>query len=75
MFSFLENVIDIFYVHNLKLDFDKSCILMLCKLRLVATNVFNMRLLHAVALSKKLLWLVQTNVITLKTQTQAVNAR
>ena len=33
-------------------------------LRLVATHVFNMRLLHAVAFLKKLLWLAQINVIT-----------
>ena len=43
-------------------------------LRLVATLVFNMRLLHAIAFSKKLLWLAQTNVISFKTQTHAVNA-
>ena len=34
-----------------------------------------MRLLHPVTFSKKPLWLVQTNVIALKTQTHAVNAR
>ena len=44
-------------------------------LRLVATRVFNVLLLHTVAFSKKLLWLTQTSVITLKTQTLAVNAR
>jgi len=33
-----------------------------------------MRLLHAVAFSKKLRWLTQTKVITLKTQLHAVNA-
>ncbi len=40
----------------------------------VATSVLRMRLLHAVAFSKKLRWLTQTKVITLKTQLQAVNA-
>jgi len=34
-----------------------------------------MRLLHVVAFSKKLRWLAQTKVITLKTQLHAVNAR
>jgi len=34
-----------------------------------------MRLLHVVAFSKKLPWLAQTKVITLKTQLHAVNAR
>jgi len=34
-----------------------------------------MRLLHAVAFSKKLRWLAQTKVITLKTQPRTVNAR
>jgi len=33
-----------------------------------------MRLLHAVAFSKKLHWLTQTKVITLKMQLHAVNA-
>jgi len=33
-----------------------------------------MRLLRAVAFSKKLRWLTQTKVITLKTQLHAVNA-
>jgi len=33
-----------------------------------------MRLLHAVAFSKKLRWLAQTKVISLKTQLHAVNA-
>ena len=42
---------------------------------LVATRVFNVRLLHSFALTKKLLWLAKTNVITLKIQTHAVNAR
>ncbi len=36
------------------------------KLSWVATVVFNVRLLHAFVLSKKLPWLAQTNVITLK---------
>jgi hypothetical protein len=40
----------------------------------VATSVFRMRLLHVVAFSKKLRWLAQTKVITLKTQLYAVNA-
>ena len=44
-------------------------------LMFIATCVFNVRLLHAVAFSKKLLWLDQINVITLKTQTYAVNSR
>jgi len=35
----------------------------------------DMRLLHAVAFSKKLRWSAQTKVITLKTQPHAVNAR
>jgi len=34
-----------------------------------------MRLLHVVAFSKKLSWLAQTKVITLKTRLHAVNAR
>ena len=34
------------------------------KFRLVATRVLNVRLRHAFAISKKLLWLNQTNVIT-----------
>ena len=42
-------------------------------LRLVATRGFNMRLLHAIAFLKKLLWLAQTIVITQKTQTHSVN--
>ncbi len=33
------------------------------------------RLLHSVAFSKKLRWLAQTKVISLKTQPYAVNAR
>jgi len=33
-----------------------------------------MRLLHVVVFSKKLRWLAQTKVITLKTQLHAVNA-
>jgi hypothetical protein len=33
-----------------------------------------MRLLHAVAFSKKLRWLAQTKVITLKMQLHAANA-
>jgi len=33
------------------------------------------RLLHVVAFSKKLHWLAQTKVITLKTQLHAVNKR
>ncbi len=41
----------------------------------VATSVLRMRLLHAVAFSKKLPWLAQTKVITSKTKTHAVNAR
>jgi len=40
----------------------------------VATIVLRMRLLHVVAFSKKLRWLDQTKVITLKTQLHAVNA-
>jgi len=34
-----------------------------------------MRLLHAVAFSKKLRWLAQTKVISLKTQLHAATAR
>ncbi len=41
----------------------------------VATSVLRMRLLHAVAFSKKLRWLAQKMVITLKTLMHAVNAR
>jgi hypothetical protein len=41
----------------------------------VATSVLRMRLLHAIAFSKKLLWFGSTNVISLKTQPYAVNAR
>ena len=44
-------------------------------LRSIATLVFNVRLLHAFTFPKKLLWLDQTNVNTLKTHTQGVNAR
>jgi len=40
----------------------------------VATSVLRMSLLHVVAFSKKLLWLAQTKVISLKTQLHAVNA-
>ncbi len=46
-----------------------------CNLSCVATRIFSMRLLHAVAFSKKLSWFEPTNVITLKTQLHAVNAR
>ncbi len=41
----------------------------------VATSVLRMRLLHAVAFSKKLPWLSHTKVISSKTKTHAVNAR
>jgi len=41
----------------------------------VATSVLRLRLLHVVAFSKKLRWLAQTKIITLKTQLHAVNAR
>jgi len=41
----------------------------------VATVVFNIRLLHAVAFSKKLPCFEPTNVINLKTQLHTVNAR
>jgi len=41
----------------------------------VATRVFSVRLLRAVAFSKKLPWFEPTNVISLKTQLHAVNAR
>jgi len=41
----------------------------------VATSVLRMRLLDAVAFSKKLHWLALTKVITLKTQPHSVNAR
>ena len=40
----------------------------------VETAVFSVRLLHALAFSKKLPWLAQTKVITLKTRMYAVNA-
>jgi len=41
----------------------------------VATSVLCMRLLHVAAFSKKLRWLAQTKIISLKTQLHAVNAR
>jgi len=41
----------------------------------VATSVLRMRLLLMVAFLKKLRWLAQTKVFTLKTQLHAVNAR
>ena len=41
----------------------------------VATSVSRMHLLHVVAFSKKLRWLDQTKVITLKTKLHAVNGR
>jgi len=45
-----------------------------CTLSCDATSVLRMRLLYVVAFSKKLRWLAQTKVITLKTQLHAVNA-
>ena len=42
-----------------------------CCFRLVAGLVFNVHLLHAFTFSKKLLWLAQTNVTTVKMQTHA----
>ena len=42
--------------------------------RLVTTRGFDVRLLQAVAFSKKLLWLAQTNVTTSKKQMHTVNA-
>jgi len=45
----------------------------LCKLS--CDSRFQRALLHAFAFSKYLPWLVQTSVITWKTQTHAVNAR
>jgi len=45
-----------------------------CILSCVATSVLRMRLLHTVAFSKKLRWLTQAKVITLKTQLHAVSA-
>ena len=42
-------------------------------LRLVAIHVFDVRLLQSFAFSKKLLWLAQTNVISLKTQIHSEN--
>jgi len=44
------------------------------KLSWVATVVFSVRLLHAVAFSKKSPWFESIKVITLKTQLHAVNA-
>jgi len=41
----------------------------------VATSVLRMRLLQVVEFSKKLRWLAQTKVITLKTQLHVVNVR
>ncbi len=41
----------------------------------VATSVLRMRLMQVVAFSKKLRWLAQTKVLTLKTQLHAVNTR
>jgi len=52
-----------------------QCIIFWWDLSCVATVVFNVRLLHAFAFSKKLPWLAQNSVITLKMQTHAVNAR
>ena len=43
--------------------------------RFIATRVFNVRLLYADAFSKWLHWLAQTNVITMKTQTENVAIR
>ncbi len=40
----------------------------------IATSVLRMRLLHVVEFSKKLRWLAQTKVITLKMQLHAINA-
>jgi len=40
----------------------------------VATVVFSVRFLHAIAFSKKLPWFEPTNVISLKMQLHAVNA-
>ena len=37
---------------------------------LIATRVFNVRLLHAIAFSKKLLLVAEINIIILKTQMQ-----
>jgi len=50
-------------------------IIILLLLSCFATSVLRMRLLHVFAFSKKLRWLAQTNVISLKTQLHAVNAR
>ena len=44
-------------------------------LRLVATHAFSLRLLYAIAFSKKLCWFEPIDVITLKIQQHAVNAR
>jgi len=53
------------YISNLReLNYTLSC---------VATVVFSVRLLHAIAFSKKLRWFEPTKVITLKTQTLAVH--
>jgi hypothetical protein len=52
-----------------------SVVIAFLYLSCVATSVLRMRLLHAVAFSKKLPWLAQTKVITSKTKTHAVNAR
>ena len=43
------------------------------RLWLVATRVFNVRLLHAFAFSKKLLWLAQTQHNYFETQMHAVD--
>ncbi len=59
---------------RLKVVFFKADPSLTCHLSWVATIVFNMRLLHAVAFSKKLPWFEPTNVISLKTQPRAVNA-
>jgi len=62
-----------FLLHKIKVALE--ILWSFCDLSWVATVVFNVRLLHAIALSKKLRWLAQTKVITLKTQLLAVNAR
>jgi len=45
------------------------------KLSCVATRVFSVRLLHAVAFSKQLRWFEPTNEISMTTQLRAVKAR
>ncbi len=63
------------FVENYQITRDKKIFLEIhlsfLILSCVATSVLRMRLLHVFAFSKKLRWLAQTKVITLKTQLHA----